>query len=257
MAELLYDAERRAVAVSPLTDERPDLGIEAAYAIQTEGRRLREAGGAVVVGRKIGLTSDAMQSQLGVDQPDFGYLTDRMIFADGAVLSTTALIAPRVEAEIAFRLDSPLEGPDVNVDDVLGATGAVAAAFEVIDSRIADWRIKIADTIADNASSSGVVLGEFRPVEQLDLASVELEMVVTGADGADETVQGLGSAVMGHPAAAIAWLVRTLHAFGAGGIGAGEIVIPGAMARSLPVAAGSRVRATFSDLGALAASFGT
>jgi 2-keto-4-pentenoate hydratase len=243
LARRLYDADRTATPTAPLP---ADLTIADAYAIQLAGRALR---GRPLVGRKVGLTSAAMQEMLGVRQPDFGYLTDAMVSPSGAVVDAARFIAPRVEGEIAFRLARPLHGA-VTIDDVLDATEAVAPALEVIDSRIADWRIAIADTIADNASSGHVVLGAWRPLAGLDLAGVELELIAGG-----ERVAGRGDAVLGHPAAAVAWLARALAEHGGEAIAAGEIVIPGAMARALPIAAGDAVRARLTGLGEVTMTF--
>lgn len=250
LARRLYDAERAAAPVPPLTADHPDLTIADAYAIQSAGRALRVADGARLVGRKVGLTSRPMQELVGVDQPDLGYLTDTMVSPDGATMPAH-LIAPRVEAEIAVRLAAPLAGPDLSIDDVLGAIEAVAPAIEVIDSRVADWRIRIADTIADNASSGHVVIGAWRPLDGLDLAAMEMEMTVEPG----ETIRGRGDAVLGHPAAALAWLARALDEVGGEALAAGEVVIPGAMARALPVAPGGTVRATFDGLGTVSARF--
>jgi 2-keto-4-pentenoate hydratase len=258
LASALHEARVTGRPIPPPTDAHPALSIADAYAIQRRGRTLREASGARLVGRKIGLTSQAMQEMLGVDQPDFGYLTDDMLDPSGAVVSLAGLIAPRVEAEIAFRFGAPLSGSGLDAQDVLAATSEVAPAFELIDSRVADWRIRIADTIADNASSARVVLGAFRPIEDLDLRDVEMEMAVTPgpAGEARSVVTGRGDAVLGHPAAAVAWLVAALDAYGGEGIAAGDIVIPGAMARALPVAPGARAHAAFSGLGDVSVEFG-
>jgi 2-keto-4-pentenoate hydratase len=172
-----------------------------------------------------------------------------MLHRDGATVDAGRLIAPRAEAEIAFRLRTSIAGPDVGVEDVLAATDAVAPALEVIDSRIADWRITITDTIADNASSAHAVVGEFRPVGSLDLPAVAMRMDVDGT-----SVEGRGAAVLGHPATAVAWLARALHAQGEA-LEAGEIVLAGALARALPVARGSRARADLDGLGSVHAGF--
>lgn len=255
LAEELLAAEEARVGVAPLTERYPGMGVPEAYAIQRHGRRLREDRGARLVGRKVGLTSVAMQEMLGVQEPDFGYLTDAMVRPDGARLARGGLIAPRVEAEIAFRLEAPLRGAGVDRDQALAAIGEIAPALEVVDSRVADWRIALADTVADNASSGLAVLGPFRPVDGADLAAIGMEMVVTRAGGMQERAAGRGDAVLGHPAEALAWLVRALAPFGEG-IEAGEVVIPGAMARAIAVERGDTVRATFTGgLGAVGASF--
>jgi 2-keto-4-pentenoate hydratase len=255
LAEELYDAERHAVSVTPPSERHPGLDLVDAYAIQLRGRALRVADGATLVGRKVGLTSVAMQELLGVGEPDFGYLTDAMLRPDGARLARDGLVAPRVEAEIAFRLRAPLGGPDVGLDEALAAIGEIAPALEVVDSRVADWRITLPDTVADNASSGLAVIGAFRPLGETDLAAVEMVMDVARADGgAPERVAGRGDAVLGHPAQALAWLARTLAPFGES-IAAGEIVIPGAMAAAVSVQAGDHVTATFTGLGAVSAHF--
>ncbi len=254
-ARLLWEAERTRVAVAPVVERHPGATIADAYAIQLAGRALRLAEpGATLVGRKVGLTSDVMQRMLGVDQPDFGYLTATMVSADGATLAPADFLAPRVEAEIAFKLKAPLAGASLTIDDVLAATEAVAPALEVIDSRIADWKIGIADTVADNASSGHVVLGAWQPLPAgLDLAAVAVSLSVT-PDG--DANSGTGAAVLGHPAAPIVWLARALHQYGGGeGIAAGEIVIPGAVSRALPVAPGQTARASFAGLGDVSVSF--
>jgi 2-keto-4-pentenoate hydratase len=253
-AELLA-ADRSHTPVPPPTETLPNLSIADAYAIQRAGLRLRLAEGAVVVGHKIGLTSLAMQEMLGVDQPDFGYLTEAMTSESGATLSAADFVAPRAEAEIAFRFARPLAGPDLDVAAVLAAVDAVAPAIEVIDSRIADWKLTIADTVADNASSGHVVVGAWQPLGELDLTAVEAELVVTGADGRREAVQGRGDAVLGHPATAVAWLARALHEYGGAAIAPGEVVLSGAMARALPVREGDAVHATAGALGSVTARF--
>lgn len=251
LARRLYDAERTATPIPPLTADHPDLSIADAYAVQSAGRAMRVADGAVLVGRKVGLTSRPMQEMMGVDQPDFGYLTASMVSPDGSEMPAH-LVAPRVEAEIAFRLKAPLAGPDLTIADVLSATEAVAPAIEVIDSRVADWRITIADTIADNASSGHCVIGAWMPFDgSLDLAAMEMTMTVDPG----ESISGRGDAVLGHPAEAVVWLARSIHAYAGESIAAGAIVIPGAMARALPVAPGGSVTAEFDGLGSVSARF--
>jgi 2-keto-4-pentenoate hydratase len=242
----LDEARRTATPIPPLGD---GLDLGGAYAIQREGRALELARGARVVGRKVGLTSLAMQEMLGVDQPDHGYLTDTMVLDDGATLDVATLIAPRAEAEIAVRLGRDLRGAGVTRDDVAAAVTAVAPALEIIDSRIADWAITIVDTIADNASSAYAVIGAWREPGALDLAAVEMQLRV-----GDERVAGRGDAVLGHPLEPVAWLVDVLDGFGEG-LAAGDIVMPGALARALPVGPGQEALASFSSLGAVSARF--
>lgn len=254
LAEELLAAERRVTGVVPLAERRPEMGVAEAYAIQRHGRMLRERDGAVVVGRKVGLTSAAMQQLLGVAEPDFGYLTETMVLPDGATIDRGALLAPRVEAEIAFRLSAPLQGAEVDLKEALAAIGEIAPALEIVDSRVVDWRITLADTVADNASSGMAVVGAFQALGETDLAAVAMEMVVEHADGSEEREAGTGAAVLGHPAKALAWLARALAPFGEG-MAAGEIVIPGAMARAVTISGAASVRASFSGLGEVRASF--
>jgi 2-keto-4-pentenoate hydratase len=246
LADELEAAERDRVAISPLSGRPEGLSLAQAYAVQSAvmGRRL--AGGAQLVGHKVGLTNVAMQKQLGVDEPDFGrLLSDMEIAADGTV-ALGELIAPRIEPEIAFVLGRDLVGPGVTVEDVLAATEAVAPALEIIDSRIADWKITLVDTVADNASSSRFVVGPRRAVGTLELAALEGRLEVDGT----VVGSGMGSAVLGDPAAAVAWLANTLATFGES-LSAGEVVIPGALCASVPLVAGSTFRAEIGELGSV------
>lgn len=255
ISEALLAALRSGEPIPPPTDSNPGLTVEDAYAIQRAGLDQLRRDGATVVGHKVGLTSAAMQEMLGVAQPDFGYLTAAMVSDSGCLLAAGDFIAARVELEIAFRLGRPLGGDSLQVDDVLDATMAVAPAIEVIDSRIADWRITIADTVADNASSGHVVLGSWRPVGELDLARLRSELTVEHAGGEVTTVSGDGAAVLGHPATAVAWLARALDEYGDEEIGAGEVVLSGAMSRALEVGPGSSVSGQVEDLGAVSVTF--
>lgn len=249
IAGRLHRAERTCEAVPPLSEDHAGMTIADAYAIQLRGRALRLAGGECQTGRKVGLTSRAMQDMLGVDQPDFGCLLGSMIVRSATTIATNTLIAPRVEAEIALVLDRDLVGPGVTRDDVLAATREVLPALEVIDSRIADWRITIADTIADNASSAMAVLGEPRPLDGLDLAALEMVMEV-----GDAFERGRGDAVLGHPAEPVAWLANALAEYGER-VEAGQVVLPGALARALPVVRGQRAHADFGALGTVSVEF--
>lgn len=241
---LLRAAETRQ-PVAPSSERWPGLTIDDGYRIQRALIDRRIAAGARIVGRKVGLTSAAMQEMLGVDQPDYGVLLDDMVRSHPAEVVRDELVAPRVEAEIAFEIEAPLSGPEVSLEDVLAATARVRPALEIIDSRVANWRIAIADTIADNASSAQVVLGAAVPATGLDLAA-EVATVTIG----DRSVSGPGSAVLGHPANAVAWLARTLALHGEG-LRAGDIVLPGAVAAALPFESGDVIHARFSTLGDL------
>lgn len=254
LARELLDAEDTATSVIPLTG-RHDMTVDDAYAVQLAGRKMREARGARVVGRKVGLTSVAMQRLLGVDEPDFGYLTAAMMHASGDRIALGGLVAPRVEAEIALRLSRRVAGDDVAFGDALAAVAEVAPAIEVVDSRIADWKIKLADTVADNASSGLAVIGEFQPAGELDLAAVEMEMTVTHVEGGTPEVErGSGAAVLGHPVNALVWLAGALAPYGEA-LESGEVVIPGAMARAITLGGPAEVVARFGALGNVSASF--
>jgi 2-keto-4-pentenoate hydratase len=244
-ARRLLDAERARRPIGPPSARHPGLTIADAYAIQSEGIELRRHAGARRVGRKVGLTSQAMQEMLGVHQPDYGVVLDTMVLDAADGIDAARLIAPRVEAEIGFVLARPVGSPQTTVDDVLAATSHVRPALEIIDSRVADWQIAIADTIADNASSGLVILGPEMPIDQIDVVAEHVTVTV-----GDASVQGSGEAVLGHPAEAVAWLARTLAQHGER-LEAGEWVIPGAVAAALPFAAGDAVTASYSTLGTL------
>jgi 2-oxopent-4-enoate hydratase len=251
LADLLWEAEQTRQPVGPLVGREPQLSLDDAYAIQSRNIERRIAAGAVRRGHKVGLTSHAMQAQLGVSEPDFGVLLDDMLLEEADAVALDELIAPRVEAEIAFLLADDLAGP--------GATSAMAhqaiagglPVLEVIDSRIADWKITLIDTVADNASSARVVVGgRLTAIDGLDLRLIggvvtrNGELVATGA----------GAAVLGNPLSCVAWLANTLARFG-GCLRAGDLVLAGALHAAFPVADGDIVRAEFAHLGAVNARF--
>jgi 2-keto-4-pentenoate hydratase len=209
------------------------------------------AAGNSLAGRKVGLTSRAMQQQLGVDEPDFGFLLQSMLVPSGATLRRAELLQPRVEPEIAFWLRDALRGPGVTAEQVLAATRGVSAALEIVDSRIADWKIKLADTIADNGSSARAVIGErVVPVADLDLVAEGVELFCDG----QPVGSGVGAAVLGHPAEAVAWLANRLADFG-DGLHAGQVVLPGAMCASVFANAGETFRAEYPHLGSVSVVF--
>jgi len=251
-AELLQAlAERR--TVSPLTLRYRDITIDDAYRIQQLLQARQEDAGARVVGRKIGVTSKAVQDMLGVDQPDFGFLTEKMRYSNQAVISLAAanLIQPRAEGEIAFRLKHGIEGPGITREDVLAATDKVAPCFEIVDSRIADWKIRIEDTIADNASCGLFVLGDtWTDPSGVALDEVSMDMFHNGS----LACSGKGSAVQGHPAEAVAWLANRLGALGVG-LRPGDIILSGALSRMVDVKAGDRFDLSMSALGGASVSF--
>jgi 2-keto-4-pentenoate hydratase len=226
IAATLDAAERERSAIRPLTETFSEITVAEAYAVQAAW--LARKAGARLVGRKVGLTAKAMQEQLGVSEPDFGFLLEGMMVANDGAIARKELILPRVEPEIAFYLSRDLQGPGITQRDVLAATRGVAPALEIVDSRIADWKIKLQDTIADNGSSARAVIGTETPATDIDLAAVAVRLQRNG-----ETVgEGTGAAVLGHPAEAVAWLANALAAFGEG-LRAGDVVLPGAMCASV------------------------
>lgn len=265
LADALLLAELSRKPTAPLTQSFPELTVEDAYEIQAINARSRVVDATnptTIVGHKIGLTSQAMQEMLGVDEPDYGCLYADRVHEDGAKIAAADLIAPRIEPEIAFVLAQPLTGPDVTACDVLRATEYVVPALEIIDSRIADWQIKLVDTIADNASCARVVLGSKRTlVSEVALAAAEVELRVNQvgsrnkdrvSDLGDAVQHGAGAAVLGHPAKAVAWLANALAGHGVQ-LEAGHIVMPGSLTAAVPFAAGDHVVADFGPLGTVEA----
>jgi 2-keto-4-pentenoate hydratase len=251
LADELWEADRSAEPVAPLTERHPDLVLEDAYAIQTLNVERRVAAGQRVIGRKVGLTSLPMQRMLGVDEPDFGVLTDVMVVEDGDLIDLSRLVAPRVEAELAFVMGRDLAGPGVTTAGALAAIAGALPSVEVVDSRVADWKIKLVDTVADNASSGLIVLGgRLRRVEDLDLRLLGV-VVSRGGEMIDT---GAGAAALGNPARCVAWLANKLGAFGAG-LEAGDVVLPGAVHAMVPVEPGDVFRAEFAHLGAVTVRF--
>jgi len=250
-AALLDQAEQSRMPLPPLSQEYPTLTPAQAYAIQSAWLELKLAKGARIIGRKIGLTSRAMQELLGVDQPDYGFLLDSMTVTSGNTLARADFLLPRIEPEIAFWLAKDLKGPGITVDAVLAATHGVSPALELVDSRIAKWQIKLPDTIADNASSARVIVSEqIVPLDGLDLA---VEAVTLTRNGV-EVGSGNGAAVLGHPAEAVAWLANKLAEYDIA-IMAGQLVLPGAMCAAATVAAGETYRAMFSTIGEVSVRF--
>jgi len=247
----LATARETAQPIAPLTDEIPDLGLDDAYAIAESIVRRRLEAGDRRVGHKIGLTSKAVQEQLGVDEPDYGSLLDTMQLADGASVPMGSLIAPRVELEFAFHLGARLAGPGVDAEQVRRATVAVQPAIELVDSRIVDWRIRLADTVADSASSAAFAFGGRRVApEEVDIADLDVRLV----RGGRELERGNSSAVLGDPCVAVAWLANALGHFGRS-LEAGDVVLSGACTRMAPVMAGDAVVGDFGPLGQIHLEF--
>lgn len=250
-AELLDVADRDAAPIGQLTARYPDMDVGDAYAIQQANLQRRLARGRRLVGHKIGLTSEPMQTLLGVDEPDFGYILDDMVLPDGSSVPRSRFCAPRVEPEVAFLLNAPLHGPEVTAEDVRAATEAVAVALEIVDSRIMDWKLTLRDTVADNASSGAVVLSQWVPYSrEIDLVDARASLSLNG----DEIDSGRGSAVLGDPAAAVAWLANALSAFGTD-ILPGQIIMSGSFTTAAFVHPGDTATATISGLGTVSVAF--
>lgn len=250
MGEALFDARRRRTAIEPLTDRHPDMTMADGYRVQQDLVRRHLDQGDRVIGYKLGLTSAPMQRLLGVDSPDFAPILASHVHQDGAEVTAGDFISPRLEAEIALVLEEDLRGPDCTVVDVARAVRGAFPALELVDSRIADWRITLPDTVADLASSGAIVLGG----RETPLAEVDLRLVgmVFSRDG-ELVATGAGAAALGNPLQAVAWLVTTLHPLGAG-LSEGQVLMTGALHAAVPVAAGERYLAEFDRLGAVSAS---
>ncbi|MEY2847976.1 MAG: hypothetical protein RI885_641 [Actinomycetota bacterium] len=251
-AVLLDSARRSRIPVAPISSRFDDFDLDDAYAVQSLQLDAWLSAGRTIVGRKVGLTSAAMQAQLGVDQPDFGVLLADMEVPDGGRLDRSLFVSPRVEPEIAFVLASPLRGPGVTVEQAAAAIGRVVASLEIIDSRIADWRIGLIDTVADNASSAGFVLGaSIEGAPGLDLAAVECVFSRNG----EVVSAATGAAVLGSPVNALVWLADTLGARGVG-LEAGDVILPGSLTAAIPATPGDTIHAHFEGVGSVSVTVG-
>lgn len=249
--ERLETAARTGTPCAPVRDLLGENDLESAYEVQRRLAQRRSAAGHRVVGRKIGLTSPAVQAQLGVDRPDFGILFEDMDVSAHATVPMAGLLQPKVEAEVAFVLGADLDAPDLDVGDVRAAVDHAVAALEIVDSRVAGWDIAITDTIADNGSSALFVLGrDRRTLEELEPVSVTMQM---HADGALVS-EGNGAACLGDPLNALLWLARTVQQV-RDPLRAGQVVLSGALGPMHPVTPGSTVRADITGLGSVTVSF--
>ena len=249
-ATALYKALRTGISIAPLTDTYENLTINDAYAISVKLRDMRLRDGETIIGKKIGVTSKPVMDMLGVNQPDFGFLTDAM-WAKNNIIDTSAMILPRAEAEIAFKLKADLKGPDVTEEDVIAATESVTACFEVVDSRIKDWKVKIQDTIADDASCGTMAISsDWVDPNNVDMLGCRAVVTKNGTP----LSEGLGAATLGSPLKAVAWLANTL---GRRGIPfkAGEIILSGSLVPLEPVTAGDRMHVKIDGIGACKVDF--
>lgn len=251
LAADLAQAERSRVPIGPLTAREPDIDVVDAYEIQLINIRQKVAEGARVIGHKVGLSSEAMQKMMNVDEPDYGHLLDDMQVFENVPVQSGRYLYPRVEVEVGFVLADDLPGAGCTEDDVLAATAAFAPSIELIDTRITDWKIKLCDTIADNASSAGWVLGQAR-VSPKDIDIKNINVVLT--NNGEVVAEGRSDAVLGNPVTAVAWLARKVEAFGVR-LKAGDIVLPGSCTRAIDAPPGSNFVADFTGLGSVQLSF--
>jgi len=252
LGEALFRAEREVRQIEPLTDTVDGITIDDAYHISKAILEKRLEAGEIVVGKKIGVTSKVVQDMLNVDQPDFGFLTDRMVCSPSEPMKISdRLIQPKAEGEIAFILKSDLKGPNVTAQDVIDATDYVSPCFEIVDSRINDWKIKIEDTVADNASCGLYIVSDDKAdPRNLDLASLHMKVYKNG----EFLSEGFGSAVQGNPAQAVAWLANTLGEFDIPFL-AGEVIWSGSLVPLEPITAGDQMSLEIEGLGSLSADF--
>ncbi|MCM3689822.1 2-keto-4-pentenoate hydratase [Neobacillus niacini] len=250
-ATALMEAETERKPIAPFTSSTEEISVDDAYKIQLFQIHQKVENGAEIVGKKIGLTSKAMQEMLNVNEPDYGHILNDMVYKDGESISLDKFIQPRIEFEIAFVLKEDLKGPGVTMNDVIAATDYVVPALEIIDSRIKDWQIKFEDTVADNGSSAGAIIGSTTAkLDDLDLAVIR--MTATRNGGFLDTA--FGSAVMGHPAEAVAWLANSLCSYGIS-LNAGEVILSGALSKAIPIEVGDTFTAEFEHIGAVTATF--
>lgn len=250
-ADRLLSAAASGQPCAPVRDLIGADDIATAYAVQERVNAARAAAGATVVGRKIGLTSPAVQRQIGVDQPDLGVLFDDMAHVGGDTLPADRFLQPKAEAEIGFVLGADLAEGDLDLDRVRRAIDYAVAAIEICDSRVADWDIRFGDTVADNASSGAYVVGPTRvSLEELDPVAVEMTMQVTG----QEDSSGTGAACLGDPLLAVQWLARKARELG-DPLRAGQLILSGALGPMRPIAPGAQVTVNISGLGAVSCRF--
>lgn len=253
LGDELYQALRSQTTLKPFTERYPEITIEDAYYISLRMVQNRvEKDGEKIVGKKIGVTSKVVQEMLGVHQPDFGFLTDKMQYPNGADIRVAGnLIQPRAEAEIAFRLKKDLNGPGVTEADVLEATDYIMPCFEIVDSRIQNWQIKIQDTVADNASCGVYVMGDAKvDPKDFDLPNLKITVYKNG----EFLSEGIGAAVQGNPLTAVAWVANTLGQFGIT-LNAGDEILSGSLVPLEDVVAGDSMRLELAGVGSASVNF--
>jgi 2-oxopent-4-enoate/cis-2-oxohex-4-enoate hydratase len=251
--EELYSSLKNCKSIESITSRESDITIEDAYAIQNILIKKRiQNDGSKIIGKKIGVTSKAVMNLLGVNQPDFGYLLSDMTYNDCDVIDVSnTMIQPKAEGEIAFVLKEDLQGPGITVSDVIKATKFVMPCFEIVDSRVKDWKIKIQDTIADNASCGYIVFGgQAVEIKNVDLITCGMTLEVNG----DIIQTGAGAATMGSPVNAVVWLANTLGNLGVG-LKAGEVILSGALSGMVPIKAGDSMSINIGGIGSASVRF--
>ncbi|MGB0747663.1 MAG: 2-oxopent-4-enoate hydratase [Magnetospiraceae bacterium] len=247
----LYEAFVAQKTIAPLLEQEPEITLEDAYAIQLQFIQRRVQAGEKIVGKKIGVTSKPVQDFLGVFQPDFGQLTSGMVYQAGETIDLSKLIQPKAEAELAFVLKDDLKGPGITPMDVIRATDYVSPCFEIVDSRITDWKIRIQDTVADNASCGVYVLGDAKgDPRELDITLAGMVLEKNG----ELFSTAAGAAVQGSPAIAVAWLANTLGELGIPFL-AGEVILSGSQSALVPIVDGDELVCTVGGLGACRVAF--
>jgi len=251
IAQDLYEAEKGCYQITMPSATYPEMTVEDAYAIQLENIKRKVAEGEKVIGMKVGLTSKAMQTLLKVNEPDYGHLTDKMLLLEGQVCPMDQLIQPKVEGELAFCLKETLRGPGVTIADVYNATDWVIPAIEIVDSRVKDWKITLADTIADNGSSARFVIGgRMSPIGKVDMRLTGMTLEKNG----ELVNSGTCAEVWGSPAAAVAWLANKLSEFNIE-LKAGSIVLAGAVTAAIPAEKGDSFTVSFHGMGSVTVKF--
>ncbi len=249
-ARMLYSARRTRRPIAPFTDAEPALDMADGYAIQRELVQLLIADGDRIVGHKVGATSEAMQRMIGLDSPDYGPVLASTVFHDGDEIALEQFIAPKVEAEIGFVLGERLQGPGVSDADARAAIAEAFGAMEIVDSRIADWRIQLADTVADLASNGAILVSDHRVAAAgIDFREIGMELF-RGGEGGAKVDSGTGAAVLGDPVTVLTWLANVLGADGVA-LEPGHLIMTGALHAAIPLAAGETYRADFDLLGSV------
>lgn len=246
-AHALYAARRDRIPIAPFTDVDPRLGMDDGYEIQRELMTILLQEGDRVIGHKVGATSKAMQNLIGIDTPDYGPVLESTMYQPGDALPLSAFISPKIEAEIVFVLGRRLMGPAVGYAEARSAISGIAASMEIVDSRITDWRIRLADTVADLASNGGLVVSDYlAPPTGIECRSIRMTLSRNG----EVVASGKGSDALGDPVAVLVWLANTLGSHGVA-LEPGHLIMTGALHAAIPMAAGDHFRAEFDHLGAI------